>query len=171
MSEPNTAGPLAGIRIVDLTSNVSGPFATMVLAQQGADVIKVERPPGGDVIRHVGSARGGVSSYFVNTNWGKRSVALDYANAADLEVLERLIATADVLIENFRPSVMPRFGLSADVLLERHPRLIYAAVRGFPSSSSYAEQPAYDHVIQVMTGWASVQADLKTGTPRSCSKP
>src|SRR5215203_2579338 len=96
------SGPLAGIRIVDLTMNLSGPFATLILAQQGADVVKVERPPVGDILRKIGSGRGGTSAYFVNTNWGKRSIALDFDQEGDRETLRRLIATADVLVENFR---------------------------------------------------------------------
>jgi len=159
------SGPLAGVRIVDLTINLSGPFATMILAQQGADVIKVERPPVGDIIRHVGSHRGGVSSYFVNTNWGKRSVALDFKDADDVDVLRKLIATADVLVENFRPAVMSRLGFDAQELVAEHPRLIYAGMRGFPSSSELANAPAYDHVIQAMAGFGGTQADLRTGVP------
>jgi crotonobetainyl-CoA:carnitine CoA-transferase CaiB-like acyl-CoA transferase len=160
-----TSGPLAGVRIVDLTMNLSGPFATMILAQQGADVIKVERPPAGDILRHVGSSRNGTSAYFVNTNWGKRSIALDFKDADDLAVLRKLIATADVLVENFRPSVMPGIGLVAADLVAEHPRLIYAALRGFPSGSELADAPAYDHVIQAMTGFGANQADLRSGVP------
>ena len=118
------SGPLAGIRIVDLTMNLSGPFGTMVLAQQGADVIKIERPPDGDILRRVGTGRGGVAAYFVNTNWGKRSIALDFNDADDLAVLRKLVATADVLVENFRPTVMPGFGFVAEELVAEHPRLV-----------------------------------------------
>jgi crotonobetainyl-CoA:carnitine CoA-transferase CaiB-like acyl-CoA transferase len=164
MTEP-TGGPLAGVRVVDLTMNLSGPFATMILAQQGADVIKVERPPIGDILRHVGSSRGGTSAYFVNTNWGKRSIALDFNDADDLDTLRKLVATADVLVENFRPAVMPAFGFVADELVAEHPRLVYAALRGFPSDSPLADAPAYDHVIQAMTGFGANQADLRTGVP------
>jgi crotonobetainyl-CoA:carnitine CoA-transferase CaiB-like acyl-CoA transferase len=159
------AGPLAGIRVVDLTMNLSGPFATLVLAQQGADVIKVERPPDGDILRRVGTGRGGVAAYFVNTNWGKRSVALDLTTEADRDVFLDLVATADVVVENFRPNVMPAFGLAPEDLVARHPRLVYAAIRGFPSGSRLANAPAYDHVIQAMTGFGANQADLKTGVP------
>ena len=159
------SGPLSGVRILDLTMNLSGPFATMVLAQQGADVIKVERPPVGDILRKVGSHRGGTSAYFVNTNWGKRSITLDFNEANDLATLRKLIATADVLVENFRPTVMPGIGLDAHDLVAEHPRLIYAALRGFPSDSALADAPAYDHVIQAMTGFGGNQADLKTGVP------
>jgi crotonobetainyl-CoA:carnitine CoA-transferase CaiB-like acyl-CoA transferase len=137
----------------------------MVLAQQGADVVKIERPPHGDILRGVGSQRGGVAAYFVNTNWGKRSVALDLSDADGRATLHRLLADADVLVENFRPSVMPAFGFPPDDVIAQYPRLIYAAVRGFPSGSRYADLPAYDHVIQAMTGFASTQADLRDGTP------
>ncbi len=158
-------GPLAGVRVLDLTMNLSGPFATLVLAQQGADVVKVERPPVGDILRKIGSGRGGTSAYFVNTNWGKRSIALDFEQEGDRATLRKLIATADVLVENFRPAVMPKLGFGADSLLEEHPELIYAAIRGFPSNSELADAPAYDHVIQAMTGFGGNQADLKTGVP------
>jgi crotonobetainyl-CoA:carnitine CoA-transferase CaiB-like acyl-CoA transferase len=153
------------VRVLDLTMNLSGPFATLVLAQQGADVVKVERPPVGDILRKVGSGRGGASAYFVNTNWGKRSIALDFNDDADRGTLRKLIATADVLVENFRPAVMPGLGFPAEELLAEHPRLIYAAIRGFPSDSALADTPAYDHVIQAMTGFGANQADLKTGVP------
>src|SRR5438034_3736966 len=159
------SGPLAGVRVLDLTMNLSGPFATMVLAQQGADVVKVERPPVGDILRKVGSGRGGTSAYFVNTNWGKRSIALDFDTDADRATLRKLVATADVLVENFRPAVMPKLGFRAEELVAEHPRLIYAALRGFPSGSPLADSPAYDHVIQAMTGFGSNQADLRTGVP------
>ncbi len=161
----STEGPLAGVRVVDLTVNLSGPFSTLILAQQGADVIKVERPPVGDILRKIGSGRGGTSAYFVNTNWGKRSIALDFDRDEDLATLRRLVATADVLVENFRPGVMPKLGFAADDLVRQHPELIYAAIRGFPSSSKLADAPAYDHVIQAMTGFGANQADLKSGTP------
>jgi crotonobetainyl-CoA:carnitine CoA-transferase CaiB-like acyl-CoA transferase len=165
MVEPVSGGPLAGVRVVDLTNNLSGPFGTQILAQQGADVIKVERPPRGDILRGVGSTRGGVAAYFVNTNWGKRSIALDLREERDRRVLARLIARADVLVENFRPSVMPGFGFVPAEVCAEHERLVYAAIRGFPATSTLADAPAYDHVIQAMTGFASCQADLKEGTP------
>ncbi len=145
--------------------NLSGPFATMVLAQQGADVVKVERPPVGDILRKVGSGRGGASAYFVNTNWGKRSIALDFDTEADRATLRKLVATADVMVENFRPAVMPKLGFRAEDLVAEHPGLIYAALRGFPSDSPLADSPAYDHVIQAMTGFGANQADLRTGVP------
>jgi crotonobetainyl-CoA:carnitine CoA-transferase CaiB-like acyl-CoA transferase len=158
-------GPLSGVRVLDLTMNLSGPFGTMVLAQQGADVVKVERPPEGDILRRVGTGRGGVAAYFVNTNWGKRSVALDLTNDDDKQAFRKLLATADVLVENFRPTVMPGFGFAPEDVVAQHPRLVYAAIRGFPSGSPLASAPAYDHVIQAMTGFGANQADLRSGTP------
>ena len=129
------------------------------------DVVKVERPPVGDILRKVGVGARGTSAYFVNTNWGKRSIALDFEQEGDRATLRRLVATADVLVENFRPTVMPRLGFAPDDLVREHPRLIYAALRGFPSDSPLADVPAYDHVIQAMTGFGSTQADLRTGVP------
>ena len=164
-SATDAAGPLAGVRVIDLTNNLSGPYGTMVLAQQGADVIKIERPPHGDILRGVGSQRGGVSAYFVNTNWGKRSVALDLSDDEGRATLHRMIATADVLVENFRPGTMAKMGFAPDDVLARYPRVVYASVRGFPSGSPLADLPAYDHVIQAMTGFASTQADLRDATP------
>jgi crotonobetainyl-CoA:carnitine CoA-transferase CaiB-like acyl-CoA transferase len=158
-------GPLAGVKVLDLTMNLSGPYSTMVLAQQGADVVKIERPPDGDILRRVGTGRGGVAAYFVNTNWGKRSVALDLTTDEDKAIFRRLLATADVLVENFRPTVMPGFGFAPEDVVAEHPRLVYAAIRGFPSGSSMANAPAYDHVIQAMTGFGANQADLRSGTP------
>ena len=164
MTETNQ-GPLAGFRVLDLTVNLSGPYSTLVLAQQGADVVKVERPPVGDILRKIGSGRGGTSAYFVNTNWGKRSIALDFDRDEDLDTLRQLVATADVLVENFRPGVMPKLGFAAADLLREYPRLVYTAIRGFTSTSKLADTPAYDHVIQAMTGFGSSQADLMSGTP------
>src|SRR3954454_1024681 len=137
----------------------------MILAQQGADVVKVERPPHGDILRRVGTGRGGVAAYFVNTNWGKRSVALDLGTEQDKDVFRKLLAEADVLVENFRPNVMPGFGFAPEDVVAQHPRLVYAAIRGFPSGSPMADAPAYDHVIQAMTGFGANQADLRSGIP------
>ena len=159
------SGPLSGVRVVDLTMNLSGPFATMILAQQGADVIKVERPPVGDILRHVGSSRGGTSAYFVNTNWGKRSIALDFNDADDLAVLRRADRDRRRAGRELPSHGDARFGFVAEELVAEHPRLVYAALRGFPSDSSLADVPAYDHVIQAMTGFGANQADLRTGVP------
>lgn len=163
-------GPLAGVRIVDLTINLSGPFATMILAQQGADVIKVGRPPGGDIIRHLGSSRGGTAAFFVNTNWGKRSITLDFNDPDDLATLRQLVATADVLVENFRPSVMPGFGFVAEELVTEHPRLIYAALRGFPSDSELADCLRMTTSSRRSPDSAPIRPTCAPACPPSCNR-
>jgi crotonobetainyl-CoA:carnitine CoA-transferase CaiB-like acyl-CoA transferase len=157
-------GPLAGHRIVDLTTNMTGPYATMVLADQGAEVIKIE-PPGGDVIRRVGTGAGGMSAYFANLNRTKRSIVLDLRRAEAVEVVHRLVATADVMIQNGRPGVVERFGLGPDVMRSRHPSLVYASINGFGRVGPLAGAPAYDHVVQALSGIADRQADGRGGPP------
>ena len=119
------AGPLTGTRIIDLTTMLSGPLATMILADQGADVIKVEAPGGGDFGRHVATRRGGFSASFVNNNRNKRSVVLDIKKPEGLAALKRLIADADVVVQNFRPGVAERIGIGEDAVREISPRIIY----------------------------------------------
>lgn len=149
--------PLTGTRVVDLTSNMSGPLATMVLADQGADVIKVE-PRAGDLIRTVGTGSGGMSAYFANLNRGKRSIAVDLSTDAGVDVVRRLSSTADVFVQNFRPGVIERLGLAADVLMGDNERLIYGSISGFGLEGPLATQPAYDHVVQALSGFAAIQA-------------
>jgi crotonobetainyl-CoA:carnitine CoA-transferase CaiB-like acyl-CoA transferase len=148
--------PLEGTRVVDLTSNMSGPLATMVLADQGADVVKVE-PPAGDLIRTIGTGSGGMSAYFANLNRGKRSIAVDLATEAGVALVRRLSSTADVFVQNFRPGVVERLGLGADVLMESNVRLVYASISGFGLSGPLAEEPAYEHVVQALSGFAALQ--------------
>jgi crotonobetainyl-CoA:carnitine CoA-transferase CaiB-like acyl-CoA transferase len=149
--------PLAGIRIVDLTSNMSGPLATMVLADQGADVVKVE-PLTGDAIRVVGSGHAGMSAYFANNNRGKRSIAINLTMEAGRDVVRRLVASADVFAQNFRPGVIERLGLGADELQSANPRLVYASISGFGTTGPLADAPAYDHVVQALSGFAAIQS-------------
>jgi crotonobetainyl-CoA:carnitine CoA-transferase CaiB-like acyl-CoA transferase len=149
--------PLDGIRVVDLTSNMSGPMATMVLADQGADVVKVE-PPTGDLIRTVGTGRNGMSAYFANLNRGKRSISVDLSTEAGVAVVRRLSADADVFVQNFRSGVIERLGLGPEVLMSANPRLIYGSISGFGTTGPLAEQPAYDHVVQALSGFAALQA-------------
>ena len=149
--------PLAGIRVVDLTSNMSGPLATMVLADQGADVVKVE-PLAGDLIRTVGTGRGGMSAYFANLNRGKRSVAVDLGAPAGVEVVRHLADRADVFVQNFRPGVIERLGLGPEGLMASNGRLVYASINGFGLDGPSAGQPAYDHVVQALSGFAALQA-------------
>jgi len=149
-------GPLAGTLIVDLTRVLAGPFCTMVLCDLGARVIKVEVPGRGDDARHIGPFVGDESAYFMSLNRGKQSIALDLKDAADREVFERLLARADVLAENFRPGVLKRLGYGWESLRRRHPRLILASTSGFGQTGPYAEQPAYDIVVQAMGGVMSL---------------
>lgn len=149
--------PLAGIRIVDLTSNMSGPLATMVLADQGADVVKVE-PLTGDAIRSVGSGHAGMSAYFANNNRGKRSIAINLTMDAGRDIVRRLVANADVFAQNFRPGVIERLGLGAEALQSGNPRLIYASISGFGTTGPLADAPAYDHVVQALSGFAAIQS-------------
>jgi crotonobetainyl-CoA:carnitine CoA-transferase CaiB-like acyl-CoA transferase len=150
--------PLEGIRVVDLTTNMSGPLATMVLADQGADVIKVE-PPTGDLIRTVGTGHDGMSAYFANVNRGKRSIAVDLATDAGRDVVLRLAAGADVFVQNFRPGVVERLGLGPDTLLAAYPSLVYASISGFGTAGPLGAAPAYDHVVQALAGFAALQSE------------
>ncbi len=154
-------GPLAGLLVVDLTRVLAGPFCTMVLADLGARVIKVEAP-GGDDARRIGPFVDGESAYFTSLNRGKQSIALDLKHAADRTVFEKLLARADVLCENFRPGVMDRLGYGWEMLHERHPRLVLASTSGFGQTGPYAGRPAYDIVVQAMGGVMSL-----TGHPGS----
>ena len=154
-------GPLAGIRVLDLTRVLAGPYCTMLLADLGARVIKIEAP-GGDDARRIGPFLGGRSAYFASLNRGKESLALDLKQPADRETFERLLAGADVLVENFRPGVMERLGYGWSRLRPRHPRLVMASTSGFGQTGPYAGRPAYDAVVQAMGGIMSL-----TGHPGS----
>jgi len=156
--------PLHGIRIVDLSTVFSGPMAATLLSDQGADVIKVESLDG-DTTRHIGPAKGDLSSSFIAANRGKRNLAIDLKAPAALEVLHALLKRADVLIENFRPGVMQRLGLADADLAERHPRLIRASITGFGADGPRAADKAYDAVIQALGGLAASQRDPATGAP------
>ena len=157
-------GPLTGYRVVDLTMNMSGPLGTMVLADQGADVIKVE-PPGGEVIRKVGMGRSGTTTYFANLNRSKRSIIIDLQNQRGREVLLRLVDGADVFVQNFRLGVIERLGLAAADLRRQRPDLIYVSITGFGPQGPLASAPAYDHAVQALSGIAARQADPREGTP------
>jgi crotonobetainyl-CoA:carnitine CoA-transferase CaiB-like acyl-CoA transferase len=162
------AGPLAGIRVLDLTSVVSGPLATMFLADQGAEVIKIE-PLGGDITRHSRqsiSASGEFSALFVSTNRGKRSLALDLKRPEAAKIMRKLIASADVLVQNFRPGAMERLGFGEPTLRAFHPRLIYVSISGVGESGPYAGKRVYDPIIQALSGFADIQAEPKTRRPQ-----
>ena len=161
-------GPLAGIKVLDLTSVVSGPLATMFLADQGAEVIKVE-PIAGDIARRSRQAistSGEFSAMFVSTNRGKRSLALDLKRPEAVAIMHRLIARTDVLVQNFRPGTMERLGLGEAVLRLRHPRLIYVSISGVGETGPYAKKRVYDPIIQGLSGFADIQSDPKTRRPQ-----
>ena len=158
-------GPLAGIKIVDLSSVISGPVATVLLADQGADVIKVE-PPQGDIIRRMGMGTTVLSPAFVTANRGKRSVCIDLKQDQGVDLVRRLVADADVFIQNFRPGVIERMGLGYDVLKELNDGLIYVSVSGFGEKGPYAHKRVYDPVIQALTGLPDIQADSDRARPK-----
>ena len=161
-------GPLAGIRVLDLTSVVSGPLATMFLADQGAEVIKIE-PLGGDITRRSRqsiSASGEFSALFVSSNRGKRSLALDLKRPEAAKIMRELIASSDVLVQNFRPGTMERLGLGEPTLRELNPRLIYVSISGVGESGPYAKKRVYDPIIQGLSGFADLQAEPRTRRPQ-----
>lgn len=149
-------GPLSGITVVDLTRVLAGPYCTMMLADMGARVIKVEPPGLGDDSRQFGPFIQGRPCYFGSVNRGKESIALDLKSEADRAVFEKLLERADILTENFRPGVLERLGYSWEHLHERYPRLIYASTSGFGHAGPARDRPSYDMVIQGMSGMMSV---------------
>lgn len=152
-----TDGPLSGLLVVDLTRVLAGPYCTMVLADLGARVIKVETPGTGDDSRHIGPFIEDKSAYFMSINRGKESIALDLKHGdEDRAIFEDLLARADILVENYRPGVMEKLGYGWDLLHERFPRLIYATASGFGHSGPYMTRPAYDMVVQGMGGIMSI---------------
>src|SRR5271168_26051 len=159
-------GPLHGYRIVDLTSNVAGPLGTMILADQGADVIKVEAPDGGDATRAGGHRRAGFTASFLNNNRNKRSIVLDLKTTGGREALLRLAAGADVFVQNFRPGVADRLGVGEEAVRAVSPKIVYVSISGFGEKGPYAEKPAYDPVIQGFSGLATVQAGSDEARPR-----
>ena len=160
--QPN--GPLAGIRVVDLTTVISGPVCTMLLADQGADVVKVE-PPGGDIARRTAGS-GEFTAMFVSSNRGKRSIALDLKKPEALQAVLKLIGQADVLVQNFRPGTMERLGLGEPAMRLANPRLIYTSISGVGETGPYLKKRVYDPIIQSLSGLADVQADRQTGRPQ-----
>jgi crotonobetainyl-CoA:carnitine CoA-transferase CaiB-like acyl-CoA transferase len=161
---PERSGPLLDVRVVDFTRALAGPYCTMILADMGADVIKVESTPDGDTVRLLGphtevDGEHHFGGYFASVNRNKRSVLLDFQDAHDLDRIRQLVDTADVVVENFRPGVMEAVGLAYEDLRARNPKLVYAAIRGFgdprTGASPFADWPAYDIVAQAMGGVVS----------------
>lgn len=157
--------PLSGYRVIDLTVAAAGPFATTILAEQGADVIKVERPGGGDFMRSLGTMHNGVTGVFAGFNRGKRAIALDLKHPEGLALLHDLVKTADVVVHNLRPGVDARIGVDVDTLRALNPQLVYVSITGFGLVGPYAPRPAYDSVMQASSGLAAHQADA-SGHPQ-----
>lgn len=150
------SGPLAGIRVLDLTINVLGPLATQLLGDMGADVIKIETPQG-DPMRQAGMSRNpNMAALFMNTNRNKRSVVLDLKRAPALAALMRLVATADVLVHSLRPGAAGRLGIGYTEIQARNPKIIYAYAPGYRSDGPYRDRPAFDDVIQGESGIAAM---------------
>ncbi len=163
MTAPLT-GPLTGVRVLDLSAVVSGPLATAILAEQGAQVIKVE-PFEGDTARRVGPAKGDMSAMYITANRGKRSLALNLKVAAARDVVKQLARQADVMVENFRPGAMLRLGLGQAAMRALNPRLIYVSISGFGQTGPAAQGRVYDAVIQAASGVAASHPDAHTGEP------
>lgn len=158
------AGPLSGVRVIDLSAVVSGPMATGMLADQGADVIKIE-PAGGDLTRRVGPVKEDLSALFIAINRGKRAITLDLKQAAARGVLLDLLKTADVLVENFRPGAMDKLGLSYAEVSALNPRIIYVSISGFGQTGPCADRRAYDPVIQAVSGFAAAHPNTDSDEP------
>jgi len=159
-------GPLQGYRIIDLTTMISGPFATMMLGDQGAEVIKVEVPERGDHVRAGRHRSGGLAANFLNNNRNKRSIALNLKSAEGRGVLLRLAAGADVFVQNFRPGVVERLGVGEADIRAVRPDIVYVSLSGFGESGPYAAKPVYDPIIQAVSGLASVQGGSDDNPPR-----
>jgi crotonobetainyl-CoA:carnitine CoA-transferase CaiB-like acyl-CoA transferase len=158
-SDDYPAGALDGIRILDLSSVVSGPMAAVILADQGADVIKVEPPGWGDGVRGLGASRNGLSAIFSMINRNKRSIAINLKHPAGRDIVLQLAKTADVLLQNYRPGKMDKLGLGFDALKETNPNLIYTSINGMGEVGPYAGQKVYDYVIQGISGVLDAQAE------------
>jgi len=161
-------GPLHGVSVLDLTGVVSGPFATMFLADQGANVLKIE-PISGDITRRSRASidkKGEFSALFISSNRGKRSLAIDVKSDAGREVMAKLVAKADVLVQNFRPGTMERLGLGVEQLRRRYPRLIYVSISGVGETGPYVKKRVYDPIIQGLSGFADIQSQPVTNRPQ-----
>src|SRR6266567_7533081 len=163
-------GPLAGIRVIDLTRVLAGPFATQSLGDLGAEILKIEPPGGGDETRRFPPFIAGESHYFLGINRNKKSLVIDLQQAAGADILRRLVAGADILVENYRPGVMDRLGLGYDHLAVVNPRLIYCAISGFGLNGPLSDKPSFDIVTQALTGALSINGarghmPVKLGIP------
>lgn len=153
-------GPLTGVKVLDLSIALTGPYAAALLADQGAEVVKVERPGIGDIARWVGVAVNGMSAFYLACNRGKRCIAVDLGTDEGRDIVLRLAADADVIIQNFRPGVIDRLGLGYDAVHELNPEVIYASISGYGPVGPYRDRSAYDTSIQAYAGFAATQAEL-----------
>ena len=151
-------GPLEGYKVLELTSTVSGPFASMMLADQGADVIKVEPPGIGDLARFMGATKSGIGAMFTVLNRNKQCICLDLKNTDDFKVLQTLIKETDVLIENYRPGIVKKLGIDYDSAVKINPEIIYCSISGYGQSGPYKEKKVYDPLIQATAGTAAAQS-------------
>ena len=158
-------GPLDGYRIIDTTSMISGPLGAMLLGDQGADVIKIEVPGTGDLVRFLGAKRNGTSATFLTANRNKRSVALNLKEKKGLEILKKMVLEADVFLQNFRPGVADRMGIGEETLRTINPRLIYVSISGFGEQGPYSNKRVYDPIIQALSGLADIQRDRESNRP------
>src|SRR6266446_9542320 len=156
------SGPLSGVRILDLTAMVAGPVATRMLADQGAEVIKIE-PPGGELMRKFGRE---LSPFFLSCNRNKRSLCVNIKTEAGRDIIKRLLSNADAFVQNFRPGAIERMGLGEDVVRAIRKDIVYVSISGFGETGPYAQQRAYDPVIQALSGLAEIQADNETLRPK-----
>jgi crotonobetainyl-CoA:carnitine CoA-transferase CaiB-like acyl-CoA transferase len=159
-------GPLDGVRIIDLSAIISGPMATQILADQGADVIKIEAPGPGDLVRYLGPQRNGTNAMFTAVNRNKRAMVLNLKSPEGRQVLIDLVKTADVFVENFRPGAIERLGLGQEQLRAQNPGLIYVSMSGFGDTGPYAKRRVYDPVIQATSGFSYTQSNAATSEPQ-----
>jgi len=165
------AGPLEGVRIVDLTAMVTGPLATQILGDQGADIVKIEPPGLGDVIRLLGTARSGMSALFATMNRSKRSMVINLKDESGRDLVRRLAADADVFVQNFRPGVIERLGLGEAELRAENPDLIYVSISAYGPEGPYSGKPAFDHILQGLSGMADAQAAPGSEQPEYVRQP
>ena len=159
-------GPLDGFRVIDMTSVISGPLSTMMLADQGAEVWKIENPNGGDFTRAMSNRRGGFSASFLNNNRSKRSIAVNTKDPRGMAIVRQLLAGADVFIQNMRPGVIERIGLGEDAVRAIAPEIIYVSISGFGENGPFAQRPVYDPLVQALSGLTTIQGGSDEARPR-----
>lgn len=163
---PSPAGPLAGLRVLDLSSMISGPTTTLIMGDQGAEVIKIENPRGGDHTRQVSTGHAGFSASFVNNNRNKRSLALDLKDERAVQIVLDLAKRSDVVVQNWRPGVADRIGVGYEAVRAVAPHIVYLSISGFGDSGPYAQKPVYDPLVQALSGLTTVQAGSDETRPR-----